>query len=66
MFTGETLGAEGGRLYPWQRGPRAESERGGGVPSSGIPSHAENSDQAQSAFSPPASFAPYRGFHHRL
>ena len=32
MFKEETLGAVGGRLYPWQHGPRAKSGRGGGVP----------------------------------
>ena len=32
MFKEETLGAVGGRLYPWQRGPRAKSGHGGGVP----------------------------------
>jgi hypothetical protein len=41
MFKGETLGAVGGRLYPWQHGPHAKSGRGGGVPMSGTPSHAD-------------------------
>jgi hypothetical protein len=36
MFKEETLGAVGGRLYPWQRGPHAKSGHGGGVP---IPVH---------------------------
>ena len=66
MFTGETRGAVGGRLHPWQHGPRAESGYGGGVPISGTPSHAENSDQALAAYSQLRVLAPYRGFHHRL
>ena len=41
MFKAETLGAVGGRLRPWQNGPRARSGRGGGVPMTGTPSHAE-------------------------
>ena len=40
MFKAETLDAVGGRLYPWQNGPRAKSGRGGGVPMAGTPSHA--------------------------
>lgn len=67
MFVGETLGAVGGRLCPWQRGPHAESGLGVGVPKSGTPSHAENGDQALAAS--PADWrvlTPYRGIKHRL
>ncbi len=66
MFEEETRGAVGGRLYPWQRGPLAESGRGGGMPMTGTPSLAENSDRALAAFSQRRVLAPYRGFHHRL
>jgi hypothetical protein len=41
MFKAETLDAVGGRLYPWQNGPRAKSGRGGGEPMAGTPSHAD-------------------------
>ena len=41
MFKAETLDAVGGRLYPWQNGPRAESGHGGGEPMAGTPSHAD-------------------------
>jgi hypothetical protein len=35
MFKGKTLSAVGGRLYPWQHGPYAESGYGGSVPMTG-------------------------------
>lgn len=66
MFTGETRGAVGGRLYPWQRGPHAESGRGGGVPISGTPSHTETETGLWLHPSQLRVFAPYRGFHCRL
>jgi hypothetical protein len=66
MFTGGTQSAVGGRLYPWQCGPNADSEQGFGIPQWGILSFAENRNQAQTACSPLASFAPYRGLIHRL
>ena len=66
MFAGGTLGAVGGRLYPWQRGPRAESGHGGGVPMSGTPSHAEIATGRWLHLSRARVLAPYRGFHHRL
>ncbi len=66
MFKGGTRGAVGGRLYPWQHGPHAESGRGGGVPMSGTPSHAEIATERWLHTRRTRVFAPYRGFHHRL
>jgi hypothetical protein len=66
MFTGETRGAVGGRLYPWQRRPHAKSGRGGGVPMPGTPSRAEIATERRLHARRRRVFAPYRGFHHRL
>ncbi len=67
MFKGWTLGAVGGRLYPWQHGPRAQSGRGGGVPISGTPSHAETATgRWLHARRRRRVLAPYRGLKHRL
>jgi len=66
MFKEETLGAVGGRLYPWQHGPLAQSGRGGGVPIAGTPSHPKYVTERWLHLSLVRVFAPYRGFHHRL
>jgi len=67
MFAGETLGAVGGRLYPWQRRPIADSGHSIGAPEEGAPRLAEKAPRlwlhshAKREF-----FAPYRGLRHRL
>ena len=66
MFKEATLGAVGGRLYPWQHGPLAQSGHGGGVPISGTPSHPPRVTEHWLHPSRVRVFAPYRGFHHRL
>jgi hypothetical protein len=66
MFAGETLGAVGGWLCPWQRGPTAESGYGDGVPISSTLRRSETSDRELAACSRDASLAPYRGIHHHL
>ena len=66
MFKEATLGAVGGRLYPWQHGPLAQSGHGGGVPISGTPSRSPKTTERCLHPSRVRVFAPYRGFHHRL
>jgi hypothetical protein len=66
VFVGGTLGAVGGWLYPWQRGPPTQSGRGGGVPISGIPSLAEIATGRWLHLSRLRVLAPYRGFHRHL
>jgi hypothetical protein len=66
VFVGGTLGAVGGWLYPWQRGPPTQSGRGGGVPIAGTPSHAEIATGRWLHPSLARVFAPYRGFHRHL
>ena len=67
VFEEETLGAVGGRLYPWQRGPRAESGRGSGEPMTGAPSLAEIATRLWlHSRAVRELFAPYRGLKHRL
>ena len=66
MFEGRTRGAVGGRLYPWQHGPHADSGYGGGVPIPGTPSHADTATERWLHSRVPRVATPYRGFHHRL
>jgi hypothetical protein len=67
VFEEETLGAVGGRLYPWQRGPRAKSGRGGGEPMTGTPSHAEIATRLWlHSRAVRELLTPYRGLQHRL
>jgi len=66
VFAGGTRGAVGGWLYPWQRRPPTQSGRGGGVPISGTPSHAEIATGRRLRLSLLRVLAPYRGFHRHL
>ena len=66
MFKEATLGAVGGRLCPWQRGPQTRiGTRVVARPSRSAPSRLWKNDQALAACSCEFTI-PYRGFQHRL
>lgn len=66
MFKERTLGAVGGRLYPWQHGPHAKSGRGGGVSMADTPSHPKRGTERWLRSRETRALAPYRGLHRRL
>jgi len=63
----QTLGALGGRLYPWQHGPLADfGARWAARPCGTYPARPLISARALAAFSSRTSSRPYRGLQHRL